>query len=55
MASTRRATATKTRRTSKKTRARASYQKLLKLAPKLKPPQRWYDDDSNPFEAKRAG
>lgn len=27
-----------------------SYDKLLKLAPKLKPPQSWYDEGVNPFE-----
>jgi hypothetical protein len=55
MAGTRRTATAKPRKAPKKTRARATYQKLLKLAPKLKPPQSWYEDDSNPFEAKRAG
>ena len=26
------------------------YDELIKLAPKMKPPQSWYDEDANPFE-----
>ena len=55
MAGTRRTATTQPRKTPKKVRARATYQKLLKLAPKLKPPQAWYDEQSNPFEPKRGG
>jgi hypothetical protein len=34
-----------------KTRAQQRYEQLLRLAPKMKPPQSWYDEGIDPFEA----
>jgi hypothetical protein len=31
------------------------YEQLQKLAPKMKPPQTWYDDTTNPFEPEQGG
>ena len=35
-----------------KKRAKFSYDQLLKLADKMRPPQRWFDEQTNPFEPK---
>jgi hypothetical protein len=46
-------TRTKQRKPAKPRRKRAptlAYDKLLKLAPKMKPPQTWYDEGVNPSE-----
>ena len=46
-------TGTKQPRSTKPRRKRGAvlaYDKLLKLAPKMKPPQSWYDEGVNPFE-----
>ena len=53
-ASTTRAKPTK-RATGRKAIAKAplSNARLLKLAKKNRPPQKWYDEDVNPFEPKR--
>jgi hypothetical protein len=41
------------RRTAKKPakrRTALAYEQLVKAAPKLKPPQSWYDETVNPFQ-----
>jgi hypothetical protein len=46
-------TGTKQRKPAKPRRKRAealAYDKLLKLAPKMKPPQSWYDEGIDPFK-----
>ena len=44
-----------TKRAARKPTAKAplSNARLLKLAKKNRPPQKWYDEDVNPFEPKR--
>jgi hypothetical protein len=34
----------------RKPKSAASYDRLLKLAARAKPPQRWYDEAANPFK-----
>jgi hypothetical protein len=43
----------KTKRPAKVARKALSYDELKKLAPKMKPPQTWYDEGTNPFEPNR--
>lgn len=46
-------TGAKQRKPAKPRRKRAAplaYDKLLKLAPKMKPPQRWYEERVDPFQ-----
>ena len=42
----------KSTKPARKARKSASYDRLLKLAAKSKPPQRWYDEAASPFEPK---
>jgi hypothetical protein len=41
------------RKSPKKKRAALSNERLLRLAKKHRPPQSWYDENTNPFEPKR--
>lgn len=47
---TSRTTQPKPKKATNKTRKALSYDELKKLAPKMKPPQSWYDETTNPFE-----
>jgi hypothetical protein len=54
MASKLKATTAKKAPVKPKAKRASSYDKLLKLAPRLKPPQTWYDEQANPFQPKRS-
>jgi len=42
------------RKAAKKPRKTLPYDRLLKLVPKMKPPQTWYEEGANPFAPRRA-
>jgi hypothetical protein len=44
---------TKPRKTKRPAKAALSNTQLLKLARRSRPPQTWYDENTNPFEPKR--
>ena len=50
---TRSAAKVKSSKPPRKPRKSASYDRLLKLAARSKPPQRWFDEATNPFEPER--
>ena len=53
LVATRSAAKVKSTKPARKPRKAASYDRLLKVAAKSKPPQRWYDEAANPFEPER--
>ena len=44
----------KPREQSKRAAPGLPYDKLLRLAPKMKPPQSWYDESTDPFRPERS-